>query len=143
MGKPVSSDVKRAKTTALNTKINKEVFKNFKDCCAYLGYPMNVMLETFMQQYSNGRYCINPNNILKWKKDSSEMDTLNTTFNKEIYLNFKHKCKSNGYFVKHVITAFMDEFAKRDLILEYVDVVEAKGGVPTPRIEEIEIIYEE
>ena len=56
MGKPVSSDVKRVETTALNTKVNKEVFQNFKDCCAYLGYPMNVMLETFMRQYADGEF---------------------------------------------------------------------------------------
>lgn len=126
MGKPVSSDVKRAETTALNTKVNKEVFKNFKDCCAYLGYPMNVMLETFMQQYANGRFNIDDDDVLKWKKDESEMDTLNTTFNKEIYLNFKSTCKGNRYFVKHVITAFMEKFASRGLILEYVDVTETK-----------------
>ena len=126
MGKPVSSDVKRAETTALNTKVNKEVFKNFKDCCAYLGYPMNVMLETFMQQYANGRFNIDADDVLKWKKDESEMDTLNTTFNKEIYLNFKSTCKGNRYFVKHVITAFMEKFASRGLILEYVDVAKTK-----------------
>ena len=120
MGKPVSSDVKRAETTALNTKVNKEMFKNFKDRCAYLGYPMNVVLETFMQQYANGRFEFYHDDIIKWKNDDSEMDTLNTTFNKEIYLNFKYACKGNGYFVKHVITAFMEVFASENVVLEYV-----------------------
>ena len=55
MGKPVSSNVKRAETTALNTKVNKEVFNNFKDSLAYKGYAMNTILEVFMQQYSNGK----------------------------------------------------------------------------------------
>ena len=64
MGKPVTSNVKRADTTALNTKVNKEVLTNFKDCCAYLGYSMNVPLETFMQQYANGRFDINREDIL-------------------------------------------------------------------------------
>ena len=124
MGKPVTSDVKRAKTTALNTKVNKEVFKNFKDRLSYLGYPMNVTLEAFMNQYANGRYNVDDEDILKWKNDGEEVDTLNTTFNKEIYVNFKHTCKKNGVFVKHVVTAFMDDFASGNLVLEYVDVAD-------------------
>ena len=127
MGKPVNSSVKRAKTTALNTKVNKEVFKEFKDHCAYLGYPMNVVLETFMQQYANGRFEIDQKDIIKYKNDDSEMDTLNTTFNKEIYLYFKYACKSKGYFVKHVIIAFMEKFATKNYIMEYVDINDVIG----------------
>ncbi len=119
MGKPVTSDVSRAETTALNTKVNKEVFESFKDYCAYLGYPMNVVLETFMRQYANGRFELDKEDILKFKNDGKEVDTLNTTFNKEIYLDFKSTCKGNGYFVKHVIIAFMEKFASKDFILEY------------------------
>ena len=126
MGKPVSSNVERVETTALNTKINKEVFTNFKDRCAYLGYPMNVVLETFMQQFANKRYKLNSDEILKWKGDDTEVAALNTTFNKEIYTNFKSTCKVNGYFVKHVITAFMDKFSSGTLVLEYVDATEIK-----------------
>lgn len=123
MGKPVSSDVKRVETKPLNTKINKEVFDNFKDYCAYRGYAMNVMLETFMQQYSNGRFKLTEDEILKWKKGDYEVDTLNTTFNKEIYLGFKSTCKGNGgYFVKHVITAFMDKLVNGNYVLEYIEV---------------------
>lgn len=128
MGKPVTSNVKRAATTALNTKVNKEVLTNFKDCCAYLGYPMNIPLETFMQQYANGRFEIDREDIMKWKYDDSEMDILNTTFNKEIYLLFKAKCKGDGYFVKHVVIAFMAEFAKKNLILEYVNIEDVKNS---------------
>ena len=126
MGKPVNSDVKRVETTALNTKVNKEVFDNFKDYCKELGYPMNVMIETFMQQYANKRFDIQSNDILKWKKDNSEVDTLNTTFNKEIYLRFKSECKSNGYFVKHVVIAFMEKVVSKDFILEYTNIEELK-----------------
>lgn len=126
MGKPVTSDVSRAKTTALNTKVNKEVFESFKDYCAYLGYPMNVVLETFMRQYANGRFELGKEDILKFKNDGKEVDTLNTTFNKEIYLDFKTTCKDNGYFVKHVIIAFMEKFASRDFILEYTNVADVK-----------------
>lgn len=126
MGKPVTSNVKRAETTALNTKINKEIFTKFKDRCAYLGYPMNVILESFMRQYTNNRFKLNPDDILKWKKDVAELDSLNTTFNKEIYTDFKIKTKANGYFVKHIITAFMEKFASGELILEYVNKSEIK-----------------
>ena len=126
MGGFIKRDVKRVETTALNQQINREVFNAFKDYCKELGYPMNVMIETFMQQYGNGRFYINSDDILKWKNDCSETDTLNTTFNKEIYRNFKVTCKANGFFVKHVITAFMEKFASRDFVLEYVNVEETK-----------------
>ena len=121
MGKPVNSNVKREETIALNAKVNKEVFENFKDCLGKYGYPMNVMLEFFMRQYADGRFDLNSDNILKYKNDNSELDTLSTTFNKKIYLDFKATCKVNGYFVKHVITAFMNEFVNGDFVLEYVD----------------------
>lgn len=126
MGGYIKRDVKRVETTALNTKINKEVFDSFKDYCKELGYPMNVMLETFMRQYANRNFKLNAEDIMKFKDDRAKADTLNTTFNKEIYNNFKSTCKVNGYFVKHVITAFMEKFASRNLILEYVDVTKEK-----------------
>ena len=126
MGKPVTSNVKRAETQPLNTKVNKEVFNDFKDYCAYLGYPMNVVIETFMRQYANGRYKLSKDDIIKYKLEDAEVDTLNTTFNKEIYLAFKSACRANGFFVKHVITAFMEQFATREFILEYANVAEVK-----------------
>lgn len=126
VGKPVTSNVQRAETTALNTKVNKEVFESFKDYCSYLGYSMNVVLESFMRQYANGRFKLDENDILKFKNDGKEVDTLNTTFNKEIYLDFKSTCKGNGYFVKHVIIAFMEKFASKEYILEYVSLEEIK-----------------
>lgn len=126
MGKPVTSNVPRAATTALNTKVNKEVFESFKDCCGELGYPMNVMLETFMRQYTNGKFKLSEDDIMKFKDDEKEVGTLNTTFNKEIYNNFKSVCKGNGYFVKHVITAFMEKFATGNFVLEYVSVADEK-----------------
>lgn len=122
MGKPVKSDAQRVETTGMNTKINKEVFDKFKDCCKENGYPLNVMLETFMRQYSNGRFKIDAEDILKFKNDGAEVDTLNTTFNKEIYLEFKAICKSKGFFVKHVVTAFMEQYATRNFVLEYTNV---------------------
>ena len=107
-------------------QVNKEVFQNFKDRCAYLGYPMNVVLETFMRQYANGRFKLDKEDVLKFKNDEKEVDTLNTTFNKEIYTKFKSACKVRGFFVKHVITAFMERYASRNLVLEYVEKTETK-----------------
>ena len=124
MGKPVNSNAERVETTAMNQKINKEIFSAFKDCCKEDGYSMNVMLETFMRQYANGRFHIGADDVLKYKNDDSETDTLSTAFNKEIYLNFKSACKNNGYFIKHVITAFMEKFISRNFILEYTNVSE-------------------
>lgn len=137
MGKPVSSNAQRVETTALNTKVNKEVFDKFKDCCKEDGYPLNVMLETFMRQFSNERFKVDTEDILKFKNDGAEVDTLNTTFNKEIYLEFKSVCRSKGFFVKHVITAFMEIYASRTLILEYTNVADIRR---TARMEDIEIV---
>ena len=124
MGGYIKVNAKRVETTALNTKINKEVLDNFKIYCKELGYPLNVLLETFMRQYTNGKFKIEHDEILKWKKDDAEKDTLNTTFNKEIYTGFKAICKDNGYFVKHVVTAFMDEFSNRELVMEFTKLKE-------------------
>lgn len=126
MGKPVNSNAQRVETQPLNTKVNKEILDKFRDCCKEDGYSLNVMLETFMRQYSNGRFKINKEDILKFKNDGAEVDTLNTTFNKEIYLEFKATCKRNNFFVKHVVTAFMEKYTSRNFILEYVNVAEIK-----------------
>lgn len=126
MGGYIKRDVERVKTTALNTKVNKEVFDDFKDCCKKQGYPLNVMLETFMRQYANHNFKLSEEDVLKFKNDGKEEDTLNTTFNKEVYLDFKSVCKANGYFVKHVIAAFMEKYSERNLVLEYVDMTEGE-----------------
>ena len=123
----IKRDVERVETIALNQKINKEVFDSFKDYCKELGYPMNVMLETFMRQYANGKFKLNAEDVLKFKNDGKEVGTLNTTFNKEIYLSFKSACKTRGFFVRHVITAFMEKFADRNLVLEYAHVTQVEG----------------
>lgn len=124
MGGYIKRDVKRVETTPLNTKVNKEVFDAFKDCCKRQGYPLNVMLETFMRQYASGDFHLEDEDIMKFKNDGKEVDTLNTTFNKEIYLNFKSSCKAKGYFVKHVVAAFMEKYSERNLVLGYIDVTE-------------------
>lgn len=131
-------EIEKIETAALNTKVNKEVFDKFKVRCLKLRLPMNVVLETFMLQYTSGRFALKDEDIVKWKKIDGELDTLNTTFNKSIYLNFKKTCKENGFFVKNVIMAFMEQFSNRQYILECVDVT-----VETATLDDIEITYEE
>lgn len=118
----IKIEADRVETTALNTKVNKKVFDEFKICCKTQGYPLNVVLETFMNQYANHRFDLSEEEILRWKGDVEEVDTLNTTFNKEIYSNFKYRCKSDGYFLKHVVIAFMKRYTERNLVLEFRDV---------------------
>lgn len=122
----IRSNAERVETTSLNQQINKEVFDEFKAYCKAMGYPMNVLIETFMQQYANGNFYLSSKEINKWKKDDSVTDTLNTTFNKEIYLNFKAACKGNGYFIRHTITAFMEKFINSNFVLEFVETQDEK-----------------
>lgn len=128
MGKPVTSNVPRLETTTLNTKVNKEVFDAFKDCCAEYGYSMNTMIETFMRQYANGRFHLETEDIMKFKNDGKEVDILNTTLNKEFYTDFKITCKRNRFFVKHVVMAFMEKFANKEIVLEYAMAEDVKNS---------------
>ena len=114
-------DAHRMETAALNTQIHKELLEDFKTRCKQLEYPMNVMIETFMQQYANERFYLDPYDITKWKADDYELETLNTTFNKEIYTSFKKKCKDRGFFVKHVIMAFMETYLSTSFVLEFIE----------------------
>ncbi len=121
MGGFIKRDVDRIETTALNQKVNKELLNQFRDYCKIHGFPMNVALEVFMLQYADGRFNLSSGDILKWKGDESETETLNSTFSKDTYLRFKCTCKSNGFFVKHVVMAFMEKFSSGSLRMEYVD----------------------
>lgn len=119
-------DVERVETTALNTKINKEVFDAFKIRCKQQGYQLNVVLETFMNQFAAGRFKLSTEDIMKFKDDGKEESVLNTTFNKEIYTAFKDACKLRGLFVKHTLAAFMEIYATGSLVAEYVYISETK-----------------
>lgn len=115
----IKVEAKKLPTKALNMQINKDIFYDFKVKCKEKGYPLNIVIEVFMGQYASGKYHLSKENIIKWKEDSGETETLNSTFNKEIYNKFKDTVKANGFFVKHVITAFVEDYAKNDLIMEY------------------------
>ena len=77
-----------------------------------------------MNQYAHGKFKLDDKDIMKFKDDGEEESTLNTTFNKDIYTRFKSTCKARGYFVKYVITAFMEKYTERNFILEYTDMTD-------------------
>ena len=80
---------------------------------------MCTVIETFARQYSNNRYKLDEEDILKWKNDLGETSVLSTPINKEVYNQFKDKVKADGYFVKHVLMAFIEDYANKDLIMEF------------------------
>lgn len=117
----IKVDAEKMPTRALNMQINKEIFYDFKVKCKERGLPLNIVIEVFMRQYGNRKYHLDKENILKWKEDNGETETLNSTFNKEVYDRFKDAVKYDGYFIKHVITAFVEDYVNNDLIMEYTE----------------------
>lgn len=116
----IRSKTKRAETTALNTKVNKQLLDEFKSYCKELGCPMNVLIETFMKQYLTGEFCLNDEDIVKWKKDKGDKEVLNTTFSKEIYHEFRDCCKDKGFYLKHILCAFMEKIITKEYRLMLV-----------------------
>ena len=115
----IKVEAKKLPTRALNMQINKDIFYEFKVKCKERNLPLNIVIEVFMRQYANKKYHLDKEVILKWKEDNGETETLNSTFNKEVYDRFKDVVKYDGYFIKHVITAFVEDYVKNDLIMEY------------------------
>lgn len=115
----IKVEAKKLPTKALNMQINKDIFYKFKVKCKERNLPLNIVIEVFMRQYANRKYSLDRKDILKWKEDNGETETLNSTFNKEVYDKFKDVVKSDGLFIKHVITAFVEDYVKNDLIMEY------------------------
>lgn len=120
MGGFIKVDAKKLPTKPLNTQINKDIFYDFKVKCKQRGLPLNLVIEVFMNQYANGKYHLDIDSINKWKEDSGETETLNSTFNKEIYDRFKSVVKGNGLYVKHVISAFIEDYGNNNLMLKFV-----------------------
>lgn len=103
----------------VNMKINSEIFESFQKKCKERNLQMCIVIETFARQYSNGRYHLDREDILKWKDDNGKTSTLNTPINKEVYGKFKGVVKTQGLFVKHVLSAFIEDYAKSDLVMEF------------------------
>lgn len=47
---------KQQKRSMLNTTINEDVLNRFREYCKGLNCPMNMVLETFMDQFSQGQF---------------------------------------------------------------------------------------
>lgn len=122
MGSPVKSNAERLPTAQMNQKINKEVYTAFKDKIKEQGYTLNNVIEPFMVQYSNGRFKLHPDDVLKFKDTGAETETFSTTFNREIYKKFRDVCKVKDLPVRYVVTAFMEVYVTGKYVLEYVDV---------------------
>lgn len=117
----IKVEAKKLPTKALNMQINKEIFYEFKVKCKERGLPLNIVIEVFMRQYGNKKYPLDEMDIRRWQEDNGETETLNSTFNKEVYDKFKDVVKRDGYFIKHVISAFVEDYVKKDLIMEYTE----------------------
>lgn len=115
----IKVQVKKLETKQINTQVNSEVFEEFQKKCRERNLQMCTVIETFARQYSNNRYKLNEEDILKWKNDEGETSTLSTPINKEVYNQFKDEVKANGYFVKHILMAFIEDYANKDLIMEF------------------------
>lgn len=115
----IKVEVEKIETKQINTLVNAKIFEKFQKKCKERNIQMCTVIETFLRQYSKNRYKFDKVNILKWKMGFGETSTLSTPVNKEIYDKFKDKVKANGYFVKHVLMAFIEDYAKKDLVLEF------------------------
>lgn len=122
MGSPVRSNAKRLPTAAMNQQINKKVYNEFKDRIREQGYTLNGVIEPFMLQYANGRFKLNPDDVMKFKDTNAETEVFSTTFNKEIYSKFKDACKLRDLPIRYVVTAFMEVYVTGKYVLEYTDV---------------------
>ena len=81
---------------------------------------MCTVIETFARQYVNNRYTLKEIDIIKWSKGSNKTSTLNTPINKDVYCQFKDKVKADGHYIKHVLSAFIEDYTNNDLIMEFV-----------------------
>lgn len=115
----IKVNAKKMPTKALNMQINKEIFYEFKVKCKERGLPLNIVIEVFMRQYGNRKYHLDKESILKWQDCKGETETLNSTFNKEVCERFKDVVKHDGYRIKYVIAAFVEDYVKNDLIMEF------------------------
>ena len=124
----IKLEVEKPETQQINLKINAEIFEEFQKKCKMRNLQMCTVIETFARQYSNDKYYLEEENISKWKNDNAKTSTLNTPINKEVYCKFKDKAKDNKFFVKHVISAFIEDYAKNNYVLEFVQ-IKNNGGV--------------
>ena len=70
----VKSDAVPIKRAMLNTTINESVLNEFKAYCKELGYPMNMIIESFMGQFVDGEFVLKIGKANKLNVDLSNED---------------------------------------------------------------------
>ena len=113
-------DVEKFELQPVNTKIDSDIFEKFQIKCKERNLQMCTVIETFARQYVNNRYTLEESNIVKWSNSNGKTSTLNTPINKDVYYKFKDKVKADGHYIKHVISAFIEDYTKNDMIMEFV-----------------------
>lgn len=113
-------DVEKFELQPVNTKIDSDIFEKFQKKCKERNLQMCTVVETFARQYINNRYKLNETDIVKWTSHSGKTSTLNTTMNKVVYSKFKDRVKSDGHYIKHVLSAFIEDYTNNDMIMEFV-----------------------
>lgn len=113
-------DVEKFELQPINTKIDSDIFEKFQIKCKERNLQMCTVIEVFARQYVNNRYVLEEINIIKWASGSGETSTLNTPINKDVYCQFKDKVKADGHYIKHVLSAFIEDYTKNDMIMEFV-----------------------
>lgn len=104
----------------INTTIDTEIFEEFQKKLKQQNIPMNVVITVFVEQYLNGRYKLNEKDILKWEGGGCKISRLSTQINKDLYIQFKDKVKSDGHYIRQVLSAFIEDYANNDLVMEFI-----------------------
>lgn len=55
---PIKTGVKSKERSVLNTTIRSDVLKEFKEHCKKMGYPLNLILDSFMEQFVKGEFVL-------------------------------------------------------------------------------------
>lgn len=55
---PIKTDAKLKDRSVLNTTIRTDILKAFKEYCKGNGYPLNLILDSFMEQFVNGEFVL-------------------------------------------------------------------------------------
>lgn len=115
-------NVEKLPVRQVKIQVDSKIFEAFQKKLRQQGIPMNLAIEVFCRQYANGEYnFFSKEDITKWENNSSkELSILNTPVNKEAYCYFKDVVKAQGFYVKNVLSAFIENYAKNEMILEFV-----------------------
>lgn len=116
----IKVQIEKFELQPINTKINSEIFERFQKKCKERNLQMCTVIETFARQYLNNRYVLEEANIIKWSDNNGKTSTLNTPINKVVYGRFKDKVKSDGHYIKHVLSAFIEDYITNDFVMELV-----------------------